>query len=160
LRADAGFECFDPRIAQTCNAAWYGAEMVGHGASMYNWDKYNAQYAILHRSLRCLGCGAMPRSADSPPLCRYYLNGALCGGLCCSVTHGGMCPVDVVKTRIQLDPVKYNKGLIGGFRQIIQSEGAGAPPHAPTATSTRWQHAYARLDNCLADSTEQAFGRR
>ena len=61
-------------------------------------------------------------------LFRYYLNGALCGGLCCSVTHGGMCPVDVVKTRIQLDPVKYNKGLIGGFRQIIQAEGAGAHP--------------------------------
>jgi hypothetical protein len=37
-----------------------------------------------------------------------------------------MTPVDVVKTRIQLDPVKYNQGFIGGFRQIIASEGAGA----------------------------------
>jgi len=34
--------------------------------------------------------------------------------------------VDVVKTRVQLDPVKYNKGLIGGFRQIIAEEGAMA----------------------------------
>jgi hypothetical protein len=33
-------------------------------------------------------------------------------------------PVDVVKTRIQLDPVKYNKGLIGGFKQVIAEEGA------------------------------------
>jgi len=57
---------------------------------------------------------------------KYYLNGALCGGLCCSVTHGGLCPVDVVKTRIQLDPVTYNKGLIGGFRQVIAAEGMGA----------------------------------
>jgi solute carrier family 25 phosphate transporter 3 len=56
----------------------------------------------------------------------YYLNGALCGGVCCSVTHGGLCPVDVVKTRIQLDPVTYNRGLIGGFRQVIAAEGAGA----------------------------------
>mmetsp|Transcript_133652 Transcript_133652/g.243261 ORF Transcript_133652/g.243261 Transcript_133652/m.243261 type:complete len:315 (-) Transcript_133652:77-1021(-) len=56
----------------------------------------------------------------------YYLNGALCGGLCCSITHGGLCPVDVVKTRIQLDPVTYNQGLIGGFRQVIAAEGAGA----------------------------------
>jgi solute carrier family 25 phosphate transporter 3 len=31
-----------------------------------------------------------------------------------------------VKTRIQLDPVTYNRGLIGGFRQIIASEGFGA----------------------------------
>merc|ERR1712050_281364 len=37
-----------------------------------------------------------------------------------------MCPVDVVKTRIQLDPVKYNSGLVGGFRKIIAEEGAGA----------------------------------
>ena len=56
----------------------------------------------------------------------YYLKGALAGGLCCGVTHGALCPVDVVKTRIQLDSVKYNRGLIGGFKQIIAEEGAGA----------------------------------
>jgi solute carrier family 25 (mitochondrial phosphate transporter), member 3 len=55
----------------------------------------------------------------------YYLKGALAGGICCAVTHGALCPVDVVKTRIQLDPVTYNKGLIGGFRQVIAAEGAG-----------------------------------
>lgn len=31
-----------------------------------------------------------------------------------------------VKTRIQLDPVTYNRGLFGGIRQVIQNEGAGA----------------------------------
>jgi solute carrier family 25 phosphate transporter 3 len=31
-----------------------------------------------------------------------------------------------VKTRIQLDPVTYNRGMIGGFRQVIQNEGVGA----------------------------------
>lgn len=31
-----------------------------------------------------------------------------------------------VKTRIQLDPVTYNNGLIGGFRKVIANEGAGA----------------------------------
>jgi len=31
-----------------------------------------------------------------------------------------------VKTRIQLDPVTYNRGLIGGFSQVIKNEGAGA----------------------------------
>jgi len=56
----------------------------------------------------------------------YYLNGALAGGICCSVTHGGMCPVDVVKTRIQLDPAKYKSGLVGGMRQVVAEEGAGA----------------------------------
>lgn len=37
-----------------------------------------------------------------------------------------MQPVDVVKTRIQLDPSKYNKGMIGGFKQVIGAEGSGA----------------------------------
>lgn len=35
-------------------------------------------------------------------------------------------PVDVVKTRIQLFPEKYNRGLIGGFSQVIGEEGAMA----------------------------------
>ena len=56
----------------------------------------------------------------------YFLRGALAGGICCSITHGGMTPVDVVKTRMQLDPAKYNKGLVGGFKQIIAEEGSGA----------------------------------
>ena len=34
--------------------------------------------------------------------------------------------MDVVKTRIQLDPVTYNKGMVGGFGQVIKNEGAGA----------------------------------
>eukprot|EP00934_Nitzschia_sp_Nitz4_P001655 Nitzschia sp. Nitz4//scaffold48_size128905//72588//73870//NITZ4_003602-RA/size128905-augustus-gene-0.9-mRNA-1//1//CDS//3329552988//1655//frame0 len=56
----------------------------------------------------------------------YYLKGAAAGGICCSITHGALTPVDVVKTRVQLDPVKYNSGLIGGFRTIIAEEGAMA----------------------------------
>merc|ERR1712216_652424 len=54
------------------------------------------------------------------------MGGALAGGICCSITHGALTPVDVVKTRIQLDPATYNKGFIGGFKQVIESEGAGA----------------------------------
>ncbi|KAI0154397.1 mitochondrial carrier [Xylariaceae sp. FL1272] len=55
-----------------------------------------------------------------------YSRFALAGAVCCSVTHGGLTPVDVVKTRIQLDPATYNRGMIGGFRQVIAKEGAGA----------------------------------
>lgn len=56
----------------------------------------------------------------------YYIKGAAAGGICCSVTHGALCPVDVVKTRVQLDPIKYNSGLIGGMRQVVAEEGAMA----------------------------------
>lgn len=54
----------------------------------------------------------------------YYLKGAAAGGICCSITHAALTPVDVVKTRIQIDPVKYNRGLIGGFKQVVAEEGA------------------------------------
>jgi solute carrier family 25 phosphate transporter 3 len=56
----------------------------------------------------------------------YYVKAATAGAICCSATHGAVCPVDVVKTRIQLNPAKYNQGLIGGFRQVIAEEGAMA----------------------------------
>ena len=55
----------------------------------------------------------------------YFLRGALAGGICCGVTHGALTPVDVVKTRMQLDPSKYS-GMISGASKIAAEEGAGA----------------------------------
>ncbi|KAI9849362.1 MAG: mitochondrial phosphate carrier protein [Thelocarpon superellum] len=75
---------------------------------------------------------------------QLYSRFAFAGAVCCSVTHGALTPVDVVKTRIQLDPVKYNKGMIGGFRQVIASEGAGAllTGFGPTAAGYFLQGAF------------------
>ncbi|KAI6499507.1 hypothetical protein MCOR11_003278 [Pyricularia oryzae] len=62
--------------------------------------------------------GATTANAAAPPQgIDLYSRFALAGALGCSVTHGAFTPVDVVKTRIQLDPATYNKGMIGGFRQ-------------------------------------------
>ncbi|KAF2736334.1 mitochondrial phosphate carrier protein [Polyplosphaeria fusca] len=49
-----------------------------------------------------------------------------------------------VKTRIQLDPVTYNRGLIGGFKQVIANEGAGAvwTGFGPTAAGYFLQGAF------------------
>eukprot|EP00614_Pseudopedinella_elastica_P014645 CAMPEP_0172582242 /NCGR_PEP_ID=MMETSP1068-20121228/1701_1 /TAXON_ID=35684 /ORGANISM="Pseudopedinella elastica, Strain CCMP716" /LENGTH=326 /DNA_ID=CAMNT_0013375541 /DNA_START=34 /DNA_END=1014 /DNA_ORIENTATION=+ len=65
----------------------------------------------------------------------YYLKGALAGGICCGLTHGALTPVDVVKTRMQLNPEAYNTGMVGGFKKVIAEEGAGAllTGLAPTA---------------------------
>ncbi|KFZ01065.1 hypothetical protein V500_00897 [Pseudogymnoascus sp. VKM F-4518 (FW-2643)] len=57
---------------------------------------------------------------------QLYSRYALAGAICCSVTHGVLTPVDVIKTRIQLDPVTYNRGLIGTLRQVVAKEGAQA----------------------------------
>jgi solute carrier family 25 phosphate transporter 3 len=56
----------------------------------------------------------------------YYIKSAAAGGICCSITHGAVCPMDVVKTRIQLDPIKYGSGFVGTLRKIVAEEGAGA----------------------------------
>lgn len=55
-----------------------------------------------------------------------YASFALAGAIGCGATHGAMTPIDVVKTRIQLEPTVYNKGLVGSIRQITAAEGAGA----------------------------------
>lgn len=72
----------------------------------------------------------MAPSATSPKQgpfdATYFVKGAFAGGVCCSITHSALCPVDVVKTRMQLDPIKYNRGMIGGFKQVIAEEGMGA----------------------------------
>lgn len=49
-----------------------------------------------------------------------------------------------IKTRIQLDPVTYNRGLIGGFKQVIAKEGFGAvwTGFGPTAAGYFLQGAF------------------
>ncbi|CAN8104275.1 unnamed protein product [Discula destructiva] len=73
-----------------------------------------------------------------------YSRFAVAGAICCSITHGALTPVDVVKTRIQLEPTKYNKGMIGGFKQVVQTEGAGAllTGFGPTAAGYFLQGAF------------------
>lgn len=55
-----------------------------------------------------------------------YGSFALAGAMGCGVTHGAMTPIDVIKTRIQLEPTVYNSGMIGSLRKIVANEGAGA----------------------------------
>ncbi|KAJ2994486.1 hypothetical protein NUW58_g1541 [Xylaria curta] len=55
-----------------------------------------------------------------------YSRYALAGAVCCSFTHAILTPIDIVKTRIQVDPVVYNHGISGGLRQVVATEGAGA----------------------------------
>ncbi|KAG8847766.1 Cu/Pi carrier [Serendipita sp. 411] len=73
-----------------------------------------------------------------------FMRYALAGAVCCSVTHGALTPVDVVKTRIQLEPEVYNRGMIPAFRQVIKAEGAGAllTGFGPTAIGYALQGAF------------------
>merc|ERR1719271_2353323 len=55
----------------------------------------------------------------------HYTKAAFGGAVCCSVTHGGTTPIDVVKTRMQLEPTKYTS-FIGTGKSIMATEGTGA----------------------------------
>ncbi|AAW47027.1 hypothetical protein CNBN1030 [Cryptococcus deneoformans B-3501A] len=83
-------------------------------------------------------------ATSSPTGIDLYSRFALAGALGCAVTHGALTPVDVVKTRIQLEPEVYNRGMVASFRQIIAKEGAGAllTGFGPTAVGYAIQGAF------------------
>jgi solute carrier family 25 phosphate transporter 3 len=54
---------------------------------------------------------------------RYFVS----GGICAAVSHGITTPIDVVKTRIQADPAKFERmNLLESVNTILQQDGAGA----------------------------------
>ena len=48
------------------------------------------------------------------------------GGSCAAISHGITTPIDVVKTKIQAEPQKYNQGMLKATAAILKEEGAGA----------------------------------
>ncbi|CAG8460535.1 2087_t:CDS:2 [Ambispora leptoticha] len=67
--------------------------------------------------------GSLKTQAVVPTGVDLYARFAFSGAVCCGVTHGALTPVDVVKTRMQLDPATYNKGMVDSARKIIRNEG-------------------------------------
>ncbi|KIJ54566.1 hypothetical protein M422DRAFT_152488 [Sphaerobolus stellatus SS14] len=54
---------------------------------------------------------------------KNYSQFFLAGALCCTVTHGAMTPIDVVKTRIQIDPALHRNSMLTAGRKIVAAEG-------------------------------------
>ncbi|KAG1716059.1 hypothetical protein ID866_1085 [Astraeus odoratus] len=57
---------------------------------------------------------------------RDYTSFFFAGALCCTITHGAMTPIDVVKTRIQVDPAYARHSMFSGARLVIANDGAKA----------------------------------
>ncbi len=80
--------------------------------------------------------GALTSNFSVGDYARFFASGALCA----TITHGAMTPVDVVKTRIQLEPKGSKASMLSMGRQIIASEGpagllpALAPPQSATSS--------------------------
>ncbi len=95
----------------------------------WNFDERPTVFLILTQNLQIINCfDHQPVTMNTPGQVllapspdsfakydfMYYIKGAAAGGICCSVTHGALTPVDVVKTRVQLDPAK-----VGGIRRML-----------------------------------------
>lgn len=59
-----------------------------------------------------------------PHTTSYYAKCTIAGILSCGLTHTAVCPLDVVKCNMQVNPEKY-KGLISGLKILIAEEGTG-----------------------------------
>lgn len=57
--------------------------------------------------------------ASGPGAWRYYL----AGGLCAAISHALPVPIDVVKTRKQVDPALQDKDFLSAMRHMVKSEG-------------------------------------
>jgi len=53
---------------------------------------------------------------------RYFV----AGGSCAAISHSIATPIDVVKTKIQADPKKYDKGMLKATADILKEDGPGA----------------------------------
>ena len=56
---------------------------------------------------------------SGPGSWRYYA----AGGICAAFSHGITTPIDVVKTRQQVDPALQGKGVVKSTKKIIEKEG-------------------------------------
>ncbi|ORY67030.1 mitochondrial phosphate carrier protein [Pseudomassariella vexata] len=106
----------DPNSRKGAKDSILGRLGMGFGTGSH----LNSVTAALASSLPSTGGSKTGMSVSE--LARF----AFAGAFCCSFTHGILTPVDVVKTRVQLEPAKYNRGLVGGLRQIVSADGAGA----------------------------------
>ena len=53
---------------------------------------------------------------------RYFV----AGGTCAAISHGITTPIDVVKTRIQAEPEKFDKGMTDAALTILNTDGPKA----------------------------------
>jgi len=120
---------FAPSVGDKVDSAIAQGKAYGHEAQAKADQLLNKGDNLMHKAgvkvadakgAASTAVGASPTGVD------LYARFALAGALGCAITHGALTPVDVVKTRIQLEPEVYNRGMVTAFRQVIAAEGAGA----------------------------------
>ncbi|KAF4500523.1 phosphate transport MIR1 [Fusarium agapanthi] len=151
---DESFEKLKKEHLRVMDAAGNSLTLEGGGGSKYSlkWTAIAARFSLVHLlivigSFHFVNHAPNPREAisaakdkilptkdklmaavtkESPTDVSLYARYALAGAFCCAFTHAVLTPVDVVKTRIQLDPIAYSSSLSKSARHIVSAEGPGA----------------------------------
>jgi hypothetical protein len=86
---------------------------------------------------------------------RYFV----AGGTCAAISHGITTPIDVVKTKIQANPKKYNKGMITTAATILKEEGPDAllGGLGPTVVGYGIEGTYRKFVRSFARSRSKVF---
>ena len=89
-------------------------------ATAYHARAEGSDVKMLEAERLCLIRGG---STDAPSAVdwRYFL----AGGLCASISHGITTPLDVIKTKMQAAPERFQSGMLAAARSIVAVEGAG-----------------------------------
>ncbi|VDK42127.1 unnamed protein product [Anisakis simplex] len=92
---------------------------------LYSWDTsqylMKASYHLVSSTIATKLIQAAPGEVPYGSL-QFFAYCGLGGIISCGTTHTSIVPLDLVKCRIQVDPVKY-KGIISGFKTTIKEEG-------------------------------------
>lgn len=85
------------------------------------WDgkKCNSNLGAVVR----LRGGCVSERDDYSSLCNLDYRFFLAGGVCAAISHGITTPLDVVKTRMQSFPERYNGGVVRATQDIVESDG-------------------------------------
>ena len=105
----------------------------------------SATNAVTQGLLLASSAAASSFSSSVPTAAKYFL----AGGICAAVSHTGSVPIDVVKTRIQLDANEgrfAGKSLVAVSTQLIAEDGPWSLWAGAVSDSCRWS----KEDQCQA----------
>ena len=120
----------------------YSAAMSTLTGSSSNSSSSKSLIYILFFTTPFLIASSLLLLISPPGSWRYFL----AGGLCASVSHAVTTPIDVVKTRQQVDEGDYVKGRTDRLPNDVQ--GKGAIDDDPKHTRTQTHHSYGVWKTC------------
>jgi len=87
--------------------------------------RVDGKLAPLTSSTKKLALMRGGRTSALEDLCSLDWRYFAAGGICAAFSHGITTPIDVVKTRMQTEPEKYNHGVLHAAKEIVSQEGVG-----------------------------------